>query len=92
MAKHGRGLICTPISTDIAERLELKPMVMQNSDDYGTNFTVSIDHYTTTTGISAIERMTTARSLITTDTMAEDFHKPGHLFPLIAKDNGVFRT
>ena len=49
MAKHGRGLICTPISTDIAERLELKPMVMQNSDDYGTNFTVSIDHYTTTT-------------------------------------------
>ncbi|MCH8647815.1 3,4-dihydroxy-2-butanone-4-phosphate synthase [Staphylococcus lugdunensis] len=89
MAKHGRGLICTPISTDIAERLELKPMVMQNSDDYGTNFTVSIDHYTTTTGISAIERMTTARSLIATDTLAEDFHKPGHLFPLIAKDNGV---
>lgn len=89
MAREGRGLICTPISSSISERLELHPMESHNSDVYGTNFTVSIDHKNTTTGISANERTLTARALIEEHAKASDFNRPGHLFPLIAKDNGV---
>lgn len=89
MAKEAKGLICAPISKAIAQKLQLEPMVEHNSDGFGTNFTVSIDHHTTTTGISAHERMTTAKALINPDSTASDFHRPGHLFPLIARDNGV---
>ncbi|WP_145395426.1 3,4-dihydroxy-2-butanone-4-phosphate synthase [Staphylococcus cohnii] len=89
MAKNGRGLICAPISKKIAEDLELHSMVNHNSDVYGTQFTVSIDHVKTTTGISADERMLTAKALVDNSTTAEDFNKPGHLFPLIAQDDGV---
>ncbi|MGZ2417901.1 3,4-dihydroxy 2-butanone 4-phosphate synthase / GTP cyclohydrolase II [Staphylococcus caledonicus] len=89
MAQEGRGLICAPISTHIAQRLNLMPMVEHNTDGFGTNFTVSIDHVKTSTGISAFDRMATARALIDSESTAEDFHRPGHLFPLIAKDKGV---
>lgn len=89
MATFGRGLICAPISKQIADKLELAPMVNHNSDIYGTQFTVSVDHVNTTTGISADERMMTARALIAENAQANDFNKPGHLFPLIAQDNGV---
>lgn len=89
MAKEGRGLICAPIDKSIAERLKLQSMEQNNTDIYGTHFTVSIDHYKTTTGISAHERTKTARALIDKKTNPEDFHRPGHLFPLIAKENGV---
>ena len=64
MAKEARGLICAPISSQIAERLNLKTMVDGNTDEYGTNFTVSIDHISTTTGISAFDRTATAKALI----------------------------
>lgn len=89
MAKEGCGLICAPIDKSIAERLKLQSMEQNNTDIYGTHFTVSIDHYKTTTGISAHERTQTARALIDENTNPEDFHRPGHLFPLIAKENGV---
>lgn len=89
MAKEGRGLICAPIDKSIAERLKLQSMEQNNTDIYGTHFTVSIDHYKTTTGISAHERTQTARALIDENINPEDFHRPGHLFPLIAKENGV---
>lgn len=89
MARDGRGLICAPIDKSIAERLKLQSMEQNNTDIYGTHFTVSIDHYKTTTGISAHERTQTARALIDENTNPEDFHRPGHLFPLIAKENGV---
>ena len=89
MAKEGRGLICAPIDKSIAERLKRQSMEQNNTDIYGTHFTVSIDHYKTTTGISAHERTQTARALIDENTNPEDFHRPGHLFPLIAKENGV---
>ncbi|RIP34020.1 3,4-dihydroxy-2-butanone-4-phosphate synthase [Staphylococcus gallinarum] len=89
MATYGRGLICAPISKEIADKLELTPMVNHNSDIYGTQFTVSVDHVNTTTGISADERMMTARALIDETAQASDFNKPGHLFPLIAQNNGV---
>ena len=78
-----RGL--APISSEIAERLNLKTMVDGNTDEYGTNFTVSIDHISTTTGISAFDR-TTAKALINPDSKPESFHKPGHLFPLVSKE------
>lgn len=89
MAREGRGLICAPIDKSIAERLKLQSMEQNNTDIYGTHFTVSIDHYKTTTGISAHERTQTARALIDENTNPEDFHRPRHLFPLIAKENGV---
>ncbi|MDU1925465.1 MAG: 3,4-dihydroxy-2-butanone-4-phosphate synthase [Staphylococcus epidermidis] len=89
MAREGRGLICAPIDKSIAEKLKLQSMEQNNTDIYGTHFTVSIDHYKTTTGISAHERTQTARALIDENTNPEDFHRPGHLFPLIAKENGV---
>lgn len=86
MAKEARGLICAPISSQIAERLNLKTMVDGNTDEYGTNFTVSIDHISTTTGISAFDRTATAKALINPDSKPESFHKPGHLFPLVSKE------
>ncbi|HLR19917.1 MAG TPA: GTP cyclohydrolase II [Staphylococcus sp.] len=89
MAKYGRGLICAPVSKGIAEKLELNPMVNHNSDIYGTQFTVSVDHINTTTGISAGERTLTAKALIDDNVTANHFNKPGHLFPLVAQDEGV---
>ncbi|WP_243290119.1 bifunctional 3,4-dihydroxy-2-butanone-4-phosphate synthase/GTP cyclohydrolase II [Bacillus sp. FJAT-47783] len=91
MATHGRGLICVPITEEDAKRLELKPMVEQNTDPHGTAFTVSVDYKTTTTGISAFERAETIKALLDEQVKASDFKRPGHIFPLIAKKGGVLR-
>ncbi|WP_077213630.1 bifunctional 3,4-dihydroxy-2-butanone-4-phosphate synthase/GTP cyclohydrolase II [Bacillus dakarensis] len=91
MAKEGRGLICTPITEDLAKKLHLNPMVEVNTDNHGTAFTVSIDHIETTTGISAYERALTIAKLLEEDAAAADFRRPGHIFPLIAKEGGVLR-
>lgn len=89
MAKYARGLICMPISEEIADKLDFKPMVQNNTDNHGTAFTVSIDHKETTTGISAMERALTIQKVIDTTSIKEDFRRPGHIFPLIAKKGGV---
>ncbi|WP_071394524.1 bifunctional 3,4-dihydroxy-2-butanone-4-phosphate synthase/GTP cyclohydrolase II [Bacillus tuaregi] len=91
MAKEGRGLICTPVTEEIASRFNLHPMVTNNTDAKETAFTVTIDHKDTTTGISAYERAFTIEKLLDPHTKAEDFNRPGHIFPLIAKNGGVLR-
>lgn len=89
MATYGKGLICTPLSPAIASRLQLAPMVARNTDFHQTAFTVSVDHMETTTGISAFERAKTIEKLIDPTAKAADFRRPGHVFPLIAKPDGV---
>ena len=89
MATCGKGLICMPMSKEICERLKLPQMVADNTDNHETAFTVSIDYAGTTTGISAEERGMTARHCISEDAKPEDFRRPGHMFPLLAKKNGV---
>lgn len=89
MAKYGRGLICTPLSREVAENLDIPLMVTNNTDNHETAFTVSVDHVSTTTGISAFERAETVRQLVNPNSKAEDFRRPGHVFPLIAKKGGV---
>jgi 3,4-dihydroxy 2-butanone 4-phosphate synthase/GTP cyclohydrolase II len=91
MVTHGRGLVCTPITEDRARELDLVPMVDHNTDPHGTAFTVSIDHHTTTTGISAHERSDTVLALVDDQTKKHHFKRPGHIFPLIAKNGGVLR-
>jgi len=89
MAKFARGLICMPVSKDIADKLELKQMVEKNTDNHETAFTVSIDHKDTTTGISAYERCSTILKVVDDNSKSEDFRRPGHIFPLMAKEKGV---
>lgn len=89
MAVHGKGLICMPLSTELCQKLKLPQMVNANTDNHETAFTVSIDHIKTTTGISAEERGFTARSCVDENAAPEDFRRPGHMFPLVAKANGV---
>lgn len=89
MAKYARGLICTPIGKNIAKQFDLNMMVKNNTDNHQTAFTVSIDHVNTKTGISAFERAETIRALADDNTKASDFRRPGHVFPLVAKDGGV---
>ncbi len=89
MAVHGKGLICMPMSSEICRRLHLPQMVDENTDNHCTAFTVSIDHVDTTTGISAEERGLTARKCVDKDSKPEDFRRPGHMFPLLAKPQGV---
>ena len=89
MAKYGRGLICTPIGKNIAKQFDLNMMVENNTDNHQTAFTVSIDHVNTKTGISAFERAETIRALADDNTKSSDFRRPGHVFPLVAKDGGV---
>ncbi|GGB66203.1 bifunctional 3,4-dihydroxy-2-butanone-4-phosphate synthase/GTP cyclohydrolase II [Fictibacillus barbaricus] len=91
MVTHGRGLVCTPISEEIALKLDLSPMVATNTDSHGTAFTISVDHISTTTGISAQERAATVRELVNGDSVPSDFKRPGHIFPLIGKKGGVLR-
>lgn len=91
MIKVGRGLVCAPITEERAAELDLPPMVARNTDYHGTAFTVSIDHVETTTGISASERSFTVKSLIDPKTRPQSFRRPGHIFPLIAKNGGVLR-
>ncbi|MGG4344612.1 bifunctional 3,4-dihydroxy-2-butanone-4-phosphate synthase/GTP cyclohydrolase II [Paenibacillus lautus] len=91
MITEGRGLVCLPMTQARAQELDLKPMVTQNTDYHGTAFTVSIDHKDTTTGISAYERSITVKGILDSNASASDFRRPGHMFPLIAKDGGVLR-
>jgi 3,4-dihydroxy 2-butanone 4-phosphate synthase / GTP cyclohydrolase II len=89
MVTHGRGLMCVPIEEKLAHQLELSPMVANNTDTNKTAFTVSIDHKFSTTGISAFERSATVISMLDSEAQADDFKRPGHVFPLIAKNGGV---
>ena len=89
MATHAKGLICSPISADYAEKLQLSQMLADNTDNHGTAFTISIDHVDTTTGISAIDRGLTIRKIVEEGTTYHDFRLPGHVFPLLANKNGV---
>lgn len=89
MATHGKGLICMPMSEKICNRLKLNQMVDENTDNHATAFTVSIDHIDTTTGISAVERSITAIKIIDENSKPKDFRRPGHMFPLLSKKNGV---
>lgn len=93
MAKHGRGLICTPILEQRAKELDLDLMVKSNTAMHNTAFTVSIDliGQGCTTGISAYDRATGIKAIINPDTKPTDFARPGHIFPLIAKQGGVLR-
>jgi len=89
MAKEARGLICTPVSKEIATKLDLLPMVVNNVSNHETAFTVSIDSANAETGISAAERDDCISKLASPQTVSSDFVRPGHIFPLIAKDGGV---
>ncbi|MDO4533982.1 MAG: bifunctional 3,4-dihydroxy-2-butanone-4-phosphate synthase/GTP cyclohydrolase II [Coriobacteriia bacterium] len=89
MATHAKGLICMPMSVELAHKLNFVQMVSENTDNHETAFTVSIDHVDTTTGISAYERSLTALKVIEESAKPEDFRRPGHMFPLVAKPGGV---
>ena len=91
MASYAKGLICMPMSKELTHKLKLNQMVTENTDNHCTAFTVSIDHVDTTTGISAVERSITAMKLVEDDAKAEDFRRPGHMFPLEAREGGVFK-
>lgn len=89
MATDARGLICMPMSAELADRLALSQMVSVNTDHHGTAFTESIDYIDTTTGISAVERGLTARMAVAPDADPSQFRRPGHMFPLVARAGGV---
>lgn len=89
MAKYARGLICMPMDDSYVEKLNLPQMCITNTDNHCTAFTVSVDHVSTTTGISAYERGITARKFVEEDAKPEDFRRPGHMFPLRAVPGGV---
>jgi len=91
MAKYGRGLICVPLTPERMEELDLPLMVNSNTEGHGTAFTVSVDASSVTTGISAPERACTVKALISPETQPQDLNRPGHIFPLRAKEGGVLR-
>lgn len=91
MATHAKGLICMPMSKEYCQKLDLEQMVAANTDNHSTAFTVSIDHVSTTTGISAVERGITARMTVDENAKPYDFRRPGHMFPLQARDGGVLQ-
>ncbi|MBU1992440.1 MAG: bifunctional 3,4-dihydroxy-2-butanone-4-phosphate synthase/GTP cyclohydrolase II [Patescibacteria group bacterium] len=92
MAKEGRGLICMPIAKKYAERLNLLPMVSDNTESTGCNFTVSVDYKKgTTTGISASDRAKTVKAILSKGSNPKDFRRPGHIFPIVAQDGGVLK-
>ena len=89
LASKGKGLICVSLTKDIAKKLDLNPMVPQNSESFSTAFTISVDAKECKTGISAYERDLTIKKLSSPTSKSEDFVRPGHIFPLIAKEGGV---
>lgn len=89
MITKGRGILCAPLSEKISKNLNLPLMVENNNDKLKTAFTISVDHYTSTTGVSAKERAITIKQLSNAKSQPKDFHSPGHVFPLIAKNGGV---
>ncbi len=91
MATYGKGLVCLPITGERLDQLDLPAMVTHNTDPHGTAFTISVDHKDTTTGISAHERAATVKAILDPATRPEDLRRPGHIFPLRAKEGGVLR-
>ncbi|HIV17143.1 MAG TPA: 3,4-dihydroxy-2-butanone-4-phosphate synthase, partial [Candidatus Alectryocaccobium stercorigallinarum] len=91
MAKYAKGLICTPITAELAAKLGLPQMVSENTDNHSTAFTVAVDHIDTSTGISAEERGYTMRKLVDPDTKPSDLRRPGHVFPLVSRKGGVLK-
>ena len=91
MATYGKGLICTPMEESRLRELKINSMVENNTDNHETAFTVSVDHIDTDTGISAFERALTIQKLLEDGVKAEDFRRPGHIFPLAAKEGGVLK-
>ncbi|MGD9634028.1 MAG: 3,4-dihydroxy-2-butanone-4-phosphate synthase [Pirellulales bacterium] len=91
MITYGRGQLCMPILPEVGERLQLHPMVETNTAPLGTNYTVPVDHRSTRTGITAAERSATILAICDPDSVPADFNRPGHLFPLVAKEGGVLR-
>ena len=91
MITNGRGLLCTPILPDVCQRLKLTPLVDSNTTPLGTAFTTPIDHHSVKTGITAQERAATIRAIVDPNSTAEDFVRPGHVLPLVAKEGGVLR-
>src|SRR5574344_1998733 len=91
MASYAKGLICMPMSKRLTQKLGLEQRVETNTDNHGTAFTVSIDHVETTTGISALERSITAIKSVEEDAKPSDFRRPGHMFPLEAREGGVLK-
>lgn len=89
MTKYARGLMCVPMAPKVARKLHLRQMTADNTDPFGTAFTISVDHRSTTTGISAFDRWRTITHLADPAAKGEDFYKPGHIFPLVARQNGV---
>ncbi|HBB13386.1 MAG TPA: bifunctional 3,4-dihydroxy-2-butanone-4-phosphate synthase/GTP cyclohydrolase II [Treponema sp.] len=89
IAKNACGLICMPVSKKVAQRLNFDPMTANNTDNHCTAFTISVDHVSNSTGISAFDRSATAMAVTKDDTLPSDFRRPGHMFPLIAKEHGV---
>lgn len=91
MITHGRGQLCMPLLPEVCDRLELKPMVENNTSPLGTAYTVPVDHRNCRTGITAPERAMTIRAIVDPESKPGDFVRPGHLFPLVAKEGGVLR-
>jgi 3,4-dihydroxy 2-butanone 4-phosphate synthase/GTP cyclohydrolase II len=91
MASYAKGLICAPMTGERLDELDIQPMVVENTDNHETAFTVSVDHVSCTTGISAFERANTVNALISEDSKPADFRKPGHIFPLRYREGGVLR-
>jgi len=91
MISHGRGQLCMPILPDVCQRLHLAKMVEDNTTPLGTNYTIPVDHHTSQTGITAGERATTIKAICDPKSQPSDFIRPGHLFPLVAKEGGVLR-
>ena len=91
MVRHGRGLVCAPLTAERLEQLDLPQMVSHNTDTHQTAFTVSVDAASVTTGISAYERAETIRTLIDPAAKPTDLRRPGHIFPLQAREGGVLR-
>jgi 3,4-dihydroxy 2-butanone 4-phosphate synthase / GTP cyclohydrolase II len=91
MITQGRGLLCMPIMPELAERLRLHPMIAENTGPHRTPYTISVDHRSCRTGVSARERARTVRAILDPQTMPEDLVRPGHLFPLVAREGGVLR-
>ena len=89
IAKNACGLICMPVSKRVAQKLNFDPMTANNTDNHCTAFTISVDHVSNSTGISAFDRSATAMAVTKDDTLPSDFRRPGHMFPLIAKEHGV---
>ena len=88
---HGKGLLCVSVLPEIAQRLDLPPMISARPDSYRTAYTITVDHQSARTGVTARERCRTIREIVNPDSTSADFVRPGHILPLVAKEGGVLR-